>query len=131
MADFEKEVEEINSILQKGDEMSFAAAEIRAERLKAEVQRSECLEREARIATVEVILGTAQAFLGKFDSALKNLESALKKHVSFEALSLGYWNMAYKMLIKCRNRANMLPEARGMMMSFGEFRDVVRSEFGE
>jgi len=131
MADFEEEVEEISNILQKGDEISFAAAEIRAERLKAEVQRSECLEREARIAKVEVVLGTAQAFLGKFDSALKNLESALRKHLSFEALSLGYWNMAYEMLIKCRNRVNMLPEARGIMMSFNEFKNIVRSELGE
>jgi len=131
MIDFEKEVEEINNILEKCDKVSFATAEIKAEKLKAEVQSSQCIEKEARVAQIEVIIGMCQAFLGKFDSALKNLESALRKHISFDALDLCDATKALTMLNITKRRVDIIQEAGGIIANFRELRTAVKIGLGE
>lgn len=131
MRKFDEEVEKINNILEKGDKASFAKAEVRAKKLKVEIERSKHIKKNVRIAQVEVIIGMCQVFLGKFDVAMSNLESAFKKHISFNALNLDYWNRGFEMLQICRARKNVLPNARIMISSFNDYRDLIRAEFGD
>ena len=131
MTDFEKNVKNINILLEKGDRASIEEAEKKAKKLRIEVQSAECLDRDAKIAEAEVILGVCQTFLGKFDAALKNLESALRKHASLDILDLNYWNMAFKMFGICKERTNVLPFAQSIIISFREFRNNVRIGLGE
>lgn len=131
MEDFEENLTKINYLLEKGDKESVIKAENEAKKLKIEVQNTECLEREVRIAEVEVILGVCETFLGKFDEALKNLESALRKHASLDVLNLDYWNRAYRMFTICKQGINVFPQASSMIKSFNKFRDNVSVGLGE
>ncbi len=131
MTGFEKKIEEIDGLLEKGNKASITNAEIKAEMLIVEVRGSECLEKDTRIAKVEVILGICQAFLGKFDDALKNLESALRKHISFDALNLCDAMKALTMLDVSKNRINVIQDAGTIIADFREFTNAVRTGLSE
>ncbi len=126
MADFEKKVKEIDHLFEKGDKKSMIRAENRANKLKMEIQRSECLEKDTRIAHIEVVLGICQTFLGKFDIATENLESALKNHAKSGVLNLCDSVKALAMFDFARHKIDVMQDAKNIIASFIQLKKSVR-----
>lgn len=131
--EFAVRAEELNVLIESGSALKIAAAEIKAQALMEEIQGSEDIEKESRIAVAKVALGTAQAFLGKFNLAVLNLETALRKHLDFNALGLCDAIKALTMLNVARNKIDVIGNGDAVILisNFQDLKVAVKTGLGE